>query len=75
MIFCVAAILVFSAFISENPWKNDDPHSQLGFNVKHPGISDVSGTFNVFDVSLTCVKPDLSDEVVIKADGESVQSF
>jgi polyisoprenoid-binding protein YceI len=44
-------------------WKNDDPHSQLGFTVTHLGIADVSGTFNHFDVSVTSSKPDFTDAV------------
>jgi polyisoprenoid-binding protein YceI len=44
-------------------WKNDDPHSQLGFTVTHLGISEVSGTFNDFDVTVTSLKPDFTDAV------------
>ena len=44
-------------------WKNDDPHSQLGFTVTHLGVSDVSGTFNDFHVTVTSSKPDFSDAV------------
>lgn len=44
-------------------WKNDDPHSQLGFTVTHLGVSDVSGTFNDFDVTVTSSEPDFSDAV------------
>lgn len=61
-------ILVATAFVAlasfttfNNIWTNDDPHSQLGFTVTHLGVSDVSGTFNDFDVKVTSAKPDFSD--------------
>jgi polyisoprenoid-binding protein YceI len=57
----LSAFLVLTAFTTANLWKNDDPHSQLGFTVKHLGISDVSGVFNDFDVTVTSSKPDFSD--------------
>ena len=57
-----AAFITFSAFtVINDTWTNDDPHSQLGFTVTHLGISDVSGTFNDFDVTVKSVKPDFSD--------------
>ncbi len=59
-----AAFVALTAFTTlSNTWKNDDAHSQLGFTVKHLGISDVSGTFNDFDVTVTSSKPDFSDAV------------
>jgi polyisoprenoid-binding protein YceI len=57
----LSAFLVLTAFTTANLWKNDDPHSQLAFTVKHLGISDVSGVFNDFDVTVTSSKPDFSD--------------
>jgi len=59
-----SAFLLLTAFTTfNNIWKNDDPHSQLGFTVTHLGIADVSGTFNDFDVTVTSSKPDFSDAV------------
>lgn len=59
-----SALIVLSSFtVLNNIWTNDDPHSQLGFTVKHLGIADVSGTFNDFDVTVTSKKPDFSDAV------------
>ena len=58
------AVVIMAAFTTLNSlWKNDDPHSQLGFTVTHLGIADVSGTFNDFDVTVSSVKPDFSDAV------------
>ncbi|RYG27274.1 MAG: polyisoprenoid-binding protein [Chitinophagaceae bacterium] len=57
-------ILLLTAFnTSVLPWKNDVPHSQLGFTVTHLGIADVSGTFNDFNVTIKSSKPDFSDAV------------
>src|SRR5687767_14525984 len=61
----ISAFLVLTAFTTTNGiWKNDDPHSQLGFTVSHLGISDISGTFNDFDAIVTSSRPDFSDAVV-----------
>lgn len=60
--FVIPVIVLFTAFTTAVlPWKNDVPHSQLGFTVTHLGISDVSGTFNDFEVSVQSSKPDFSD--------------
>jgi polyisoprenoid-binding protein YceI len=62
--FVLTAFVTLTAFTSlNNPWKNDPPHSQLGFTVKHLGIADVSGVFNEFDVTVKSSKPDFSDAV------------
>jgi polyisoprenoid-binding protein YceI len=65
LIILVSAFFFLTAFSTENGiWKNDDPHSQLGFTVTHLGIAEVSGTFNDFDVTVNASKPDFSDAVV-----------
>ncbi len=59
-----AAFVLLTAFTTMNGiWKNDDPHSQLGFTVTHLGISEISGTINDFDVNVQTSKPDFSDAV------------
>ena len=71
-----AAFLMLTAFTTlDGIWKNDDPHSQLGFTVKHLGISDISGTFNDFDVNVSSSKPDFSDAVFeLKANVASIDT-
>jgi polyisoprenoid-binding protein YceI len=60
----LSALFVLTAFTTVlTTWKNDPPHSQLGFTVTHLGISDVSGTFNNFNVAVTSSKKDFSDAV------------
>ena len=67
----LAIVVSLTAFTGAyTSWRNDDAHSQLRFTVTHLGISDVSGTFNDFDVSVQSSKPDFSDavfELVVKA--------
>src|SRR5687768_7939552 len=61
----LSAFFFLTAFTTLNKvWKNDDPHSQLGFTVKHLGIADVSGTFNDFDATITSSKTNFIDAVV-----------
>lgn len=65
LITIISAFILLTAFTPvNNIWKSDNPHSQLGFTVKHLGIADVSGTFNDFDVVITSAKPDFSDAFV-----------
>ena len=64
IIIAALLFLFLTAFTTAKiVWKNDDPHSQLGFTVTHLGVSDVSGTFNDFDVTVTSSEPDFSDAV------------
>jgi polyisoprenoid-binding protein YceI len=60
----LSAFFLLSAFTTSSVWKNDDPHSQLGFTVTHLGINEISGTFNDFDATFTSAKSDFSDAVV-----------
>jgi polyisoprenoid-binding protein YceI len=62
LLIILAAFITLTAFTKAlSTWQNDDPHSQLGFTVTHLGISDISGTFNDFDVTIQSSKPDFSD--------------
>ena len=63
LIIILTGFLVSTAFATFDAWKNDKPHSQLGFTITHLGISDISGTFNDFDVTVNSSKPDFSDAV------------
>jgi polyisoprenoid-binding protein YceI len=58
-----SALLALSAFISLSDWKSDKGHSKLGFSITHLGISDVTGSFKDFDVSIKTSKDDFSDAV------------
>ena len=63
-VLIATAFLALTAFTTlSGVWKNDPPHSQLAFTVTHLGVSDVSGTFNDFEVTVQSAKPDFSDAV------------
>ena len=57
----LSVFFLATAFTTVAVWKNDKAHSQLAFTVTHLGVSDVSGTFNDFDVEVQSSKPDFSD--------------
>lgn len=62
LFFIAAAFVALTAFtLIDTTWKNDPPHSQLGFTISHLGIADVSGTFNDFTVTVNATKADFSD--------------
>ncbi|MEO5891026.1 MAG: YceI family protein [Ferruginibacter sp.] len=74
-ILLVAVAIIFSSFTAIENWKSDKAHSQLGYSVTHLGISDQSGTFKNFDVTIKSEKPDFSDAVVeLKADIASIST-
>lgn len=61
----LSAFLLLTAFTTlKGTWNNDKAHSQLGFKVEHLGISEISGSFNDFDVVLSSTKEDFSDASV-----------
>lgn len=57
----VAALAVAAVAQPQSTWKSDPAHSRLGFVIGHLGISDISGAFNKFDVTVRSAKPDFSD--------------
>lgn len=64
-LFLLSAFFVFTAFnVINTTWKNDPPHSQLAFTVKHLGINKITGYILDFNVNIQSSKPDFSDAVV-----------
>ncbi|MDB5252203.1 MAG: YceI family protein [Flaviaesturariibacter sp.] len=59
--FLFTAFAALSAFALAGSWKSDKAHSRLGFSVTHLGISDISGEFRNFDVTVSSSKADFSD--------------
>jgi polyisoprenoid-binding protein YceI len=45
-------------------WNLDKAHSSVGFSVRHLVISEVTGNFKDYDISLKSTKDDYSDAVV-----------
>lgn len=62
-LLAIALLVATSVFASVTLWQNDKAHSQLQFTVSHLGISNVSGTFNDFDVTVSATEEDFSDAV------------
>jgi polyisoprenoid-binding protein YceI len=55
------AVVTQVAALAQSTWKADPPHSRIGFAITHLGISEITGAFNAFDVSIVSAKPDFSD--------------
>ncbi len=63
-ILSLAAIALLPlAAVAQATWKSDPAHSRLGFTIPHLGISEISGAFNTFEVTITSAKADFSDAV------------
>lgn len=56
------ALISTSAF-AQDTWTVDNAHAKLAFSTVHLGISDVSGHFNEFDVTIVASEEDFSDAV------------
>ena len=73
----IALVAIFSqlSVSAQTIWKSDKPHSKLAFTVTHLGISDVSGLFKIFDVTITSSKPNFADAVFeLTADANSIDT-
>lgn len=70
-------IFALSASIyAQSSWKADPAHSNVAFTVVHTEISDVSGIFKKFDLSLSSNSKDLSDaKINFSIDVNSIDTF
>lgn len=59
----LSLVLSISVSCFSQVWTADYNHSKLGFTVTHLAISDVSGHFDKYNVTVTSSKPDFSDAV------------
>lgn len=63
------AVIMFFAILTSSVlalaqtggWKVDKAHSSVGFTVKHLVISEVSGNFKEYDITVTSEKEDFTD--------------
>ena len=46
-------------------WTDDPEHTRIGFEVKHAGLSFVSGYFSDFDISVRQAKDDYKDTHIL----------
>ncbi|HMT11458.1 MAG TPA: YceI family protein [Ignavibacteria bacterium] len=73
----LALIALFTTInlFSQTVWKQDPNHSKVGFTVTHLSITDITGYFTKFDVSITSSQADFSDAVVeLTADINSINT-
>ena len=65
-VMTIVAILAFAVTgaFAQTTWKVDKGHSNVKFAVTHMVVSEVEGSFKMFDGSLVASKADLSDAVV-----------
>lgn len=59
-----ALVAVGSLMAQGTAWKLDKSHSGVSFSVRHMVISDVTGNFKDFDITLTSSKEDFSDMTI-----------
>lgn len=60
LLFVVIVLSVMS-LTAQTAWKADKVHSRVNFSVTHMLVSEVTGTFKDFDVTLITSKEDFSD--------------
>jgi len=61
----LAIAFVFVAFTSfSQTWVSDPAHSRLGFSISHLTISNITGNFKQFEVTVVSSKADHSDATV-----------
>lgn len=54
-------LIATSSVMTASSWKMDKAHSMVNFSVAHLVISEVTGNFTDFDVTMSASKDDLSD--------------
>lgn len=61
--------------ITKTKWNLDPTHSELGFKVKHMMITNVSGSFEKFDVNVETEDRDFSSaKITFRADTDSIST-
>lgn len=65
-LFALAMIMIVATTgtVAQTKWAVDKTHSNVKFTVSHMVVSEVEGSFKMFDGSLVASKTDLSDAVV-----------
>jgi polyisoprenoid-binding protein YceI len=77
MIAAVALSAFLFSFKTLEPtvWTVDKAHARLTFTITHLSVSDVEGTFKMFDAKVTASKADFTDAVVdFTADATSLST-
>lgn len=64
LVLSVALIVAVLGIQAQTKWNLDKVHSNVKFTVSHMVVSEVEGSFKMFEGSLVASKADLSDAVV-----------
>lgn len=71
----VAVSALLFAFKPASTWTVDKNHSKLAFTITHMGLSDVEGSFKLFDATITTPGEDFSNATVdFTADASSLNT-
>jgi polyisoprenoid-binding protein YceI len=60
-ILVIAALAIAGSVSAQTKWKLDKSHSNVRFTVTHMTVSEVEGTFKIWDGTVENTKPDFSD--------------
>ena len=63
LIFTAIMLFSFQTLFAQTKWKNDKAHSRLSFEISHFSVSDVTGLFKNFVVTIETNKADFSDAI------------
>jgi len=70
-----ALFLMSTPMLAQSTWEVDNAHAKVTFSTVHNAISDVSGSFNSFDATVTASEEDFSDAVFeLTVDVESIDT-
>lgn len=59
----------------QNKWTIDQPHSEIGFKVKHLMISNIKGSFKVFDACIYTTEKDFTTaEIDVWIESSSIET-
>src|SRR5476651_2673313 len=74
-VLAVSTFLFAFKTFAPSTWTVDKNHSKLAFTITHMGVSDVEGSFKLFDATITAPGEDFSSAVLdFTADASSLNT-
>ena len=71
----ITAVLLFSFINAPSTWSLDKGHAKLGFSITHLSVSEVEGSFKIFDATINATNDDFTDATVsLSADASSINT-
>ena len=71
----ITAVLLFSFINAPSTWTLDKSHAKLGFSITHLSVSEVEGSFKIFDATINATNDDFTDATVsLSADAASINT-